>query len=43
MNLPKHGKVCILDIADKQFGNMKLFHGIKKKSLPQPEQQLQLF
>lgn len=42
-SLPKHGKVCILEITDKQFGNMELFHGIKEVDLPQPIQQLQLF
>jgi CRISPR-associated protein Cas2 len=42
-SLPKHGKVCILEITDKQFGNMELFHGIKEADLPQPTQQLQLF
>lgn len=43
ISLPKHGKVCILEITDKQFGNMELFHGIKEIVLPQPTQQLQLF
>jgi CRISPR-associated protein Cas2 len=43
MSLPKHGKVCILEITDKQFGSMELFHGIKEVDLPQPAQQLQLF
>lgn len=42
-NLPKHGKVGILKITDKQFGNMELFHGIKETKVPQPVQQLQLF
>ncbi|WP_088323368.1 CRISPR-associated endonuclease Cas2 [Polaribacter tangerinus] len=42
-NLPKHGKVCILEITDKQFGSMELFHGVKEVNLPQPSQQLQLF
>lgn len=42
-NLPKHGKVCILEITDKQFGNMELFNGIKEVELPKPTQQLQLF
>jgi CRISPR-associated protein Cas2 len=42
-SLPKHGKVCILEITDKQFGNMELFHGIKEVVVPQPIQQLQLF
>ena len=42
-NLPKHGKVCILEITDKQFGNMELFHGIKAVEVPRPTQQLELF
>jgi CRISPR-associated protein Cas2 len=42
-SLPKHGKVCILEITDKQFGNMELFHGVKPVDLPQPTQQLELF
>lgn len=43
LSLPKYGKVCILEITDKQFGNMELFHGIKEIELPKPTQQLQLF
>ena len=43
MSLPEHGKVCILEITDKQFGNMELFHGIKEVELPKQTQQLQLF
>ncbi len=43
MSLPKQGKVCILEITDKQFGNMELFYGIKEVDMPQPTQQLQLF
>ncbi|TVZ46918.1 CRISPR-associated endonuclease Cas2 [Olleya sp. Hel_I_94] len=43
LSLPEHGKVCILEITDKQFGNMELFHGIKQVGLPKPTQQLQLF
>ena len=41
--LPKKGKVGIMQITDKQFGNMELFHGIKEVDMPQPTQQLQLF
>ncbi|QHI37074.1 CRISPR-associated endoribonuclease Cas2 [Kordia antarctica] len=41
--LPKYGKVCILEITDKQFGNMELFHGVKPIEVPQPVQQLELF
>lgn len=42
-SLPKYGKVCIIEITDKQFGNMELFHGVKEVALPKPSQQLQLF
>lgn len=42
-SLPKNGKVGILKITDKQFGNMELFQGIKETKVPQPVQQLQLF
>lgn len=42
-NLPKLGKVGILCVTDKQFGNMELFFGQKDTELPQPIQQLQLF
>jgi CRISPR-associated protein Cas2 len=41
--LPEYGKVCILEITDKQFANMELFHGVKAANIPQPVQQLQLF
>lgn len=43
MHLPELGKVCILEVTDKQFGNMELFYGQKEVSSPQPVQQLQLF
>ena len=43
MSLPKHGKVCILEITDKQFCRMELYHGIKEVDLLNPTQQLQLF
>lgn len=41
--LPEYGKVGIMCITDKQFGNIDLFYG--KKPLPPnaPEQQLELF
>ncbi|EDP96217.1 CRISPR-associated endonuclease Cas2 [Kordia algicida OT-1] len=41
--LPKQGKVCILEITDKQFEKMELFHGVKEVDIPQPVQQLELF
>lgn len=41
--LPEYGKVGIMCITDKQFGNIDLFYG--KKPLPPnaPRQQLELF
>lgn len=41
--LPKYGKISILCITDKQFGNMELFYGKKKTTLPPTTQQLELF
>lgn len=41
--LPKHGKVCIFDITDKQFEMMEIFNGKKEIDLPKPSQQLELF
>jgi CRISPR-associated protein Cas2 len=42
-NLPKKGKVCIMQITDKQFGMMELFHGQKEVESEAPSQQLELF
>ncbi len=41
--LPKKGKVCIMQITDKQFGMMELFYGQKEADLEPPSQQLELF
>ena len=41
--LPKHGKVGIMMITDKQFAMMEIFYGKKQVDLPQPVQQLSLF
>lgn len=41
--LPKKGKVCIMQITDKQFGIIELFHGQKEAEPEQPVQQLELF
>lgn len=41
--LPEHGKVGILQITDKQFGQIELFYGTKKHELPDVPQQLELF
>ncbi len=43
MNLPQSGKVGILEITDKQFGNMELFFGKKEIDKPNTSQQLELF
>ncbi len=43
MNLPKQGKVCIMQITDKQFGMIELFHGQKEVEPETPSQQLELF
>lgn len=42
-SLPQRGKVCIMQITDKQFGMMELFHGQKETALKPPSQQLELF
>jgi len=42
-NLPEHGKIGILQITDKQFGDMELFYGAKPVVLPNVPQQLELF
>lgn len=41
--LPEKGKVGIMCITDKQFGNMELFVGSKYSDLPPIVQQLELF
>lgn len=41
--LPKKGKVCIMQITDKQFSMMELFHGQKEVEPEPPSQQLELF
>ena len=41
--LPEHGKVGILQITDKQFGQIELFYGAKVYQLPDIPQQLELF
>jgi len=41
--LPEHGKVGILQITDKQFGQMEIFFGQKAQELPDVPQQLELF
>ena len=41
--LPEHGKVGIIQITDKQFGQMEIFHGKKAQPMPDVPQQLELF
>lgn len=41
--LPEQGKVGILQITDKQFGQMEIFFGAKAQDLPATPQQLELF
>ena len=41
--LPEHGKVGILQITDKQFGQMEIFYGQKNQIKHQITQQLELF
>jgi len=42
-NFPKKGWVCFMQITDKQFGMMELFHGPKYVESETPSQQLELF
>lgn len=42
-NLPKNGKVAMMQITDKQFGMIELFHGKKEVPPDTPSQQLELF
>lgn len=41
--LPQYGKIGILTITDKQFGNIELFIGRKQTDSPPVVQQLELF
>lgn len=43
LNLPPKGKVGIMQITDRQFGMMELFHGKTSAEKEQPVQQLELF
>lgn len=42
-NLPPHGNICMLQLTDKQFGMIELFHGAKPQDTPNTPQQLELF
>lgn len=41
--IPSEGKVAILSITDKQFGDMKIFYGKEKKKIEPEYVQLELF
>ncbi len=41
--IPEYGKVGLLTVTDKQFGNMKLFYGQKQTEVHTPGVQLELF
>jgi len=41
--LPEYGKVGIIQITDKQFGDMEIFYGAKQVDNPKVPQQLELF
>ena len=42
-SLPSEGKIGILQITDKQFGQMEVFYGKKEQQKQQTSQQLELF
>lgn len=41
--LPAEGHIGILQITDKQFGQMEIFYGVNKQVSPEVPQQLELF
>jgi CRISPR-associated protein Cas2 len=41
--LPELGHIGILNITDKQFGMMEIFHGQKRADRPDTPQQLEFF
>ena len=41
--LPPEGEVRLLNITDKQYGRMETFWGKKRKPVPPPPRQLELF
>lgn len=41
--LPEHGKIGILTVTDRQFGEMKIFYGKKAKANKSHPLQLELF
>ncbi|MFK8298260.1 CRISPR-associated endonuclease Cas2 [Capnocytophaga cynodegmi] len=43
MMLPKYGKVAVMTITDKQFGDMEIFYSKVREDPPPTYQQLELF
>ncbi len=43
LTLPPDGEVRIIKITDKQFGNIEVFYGKKRKPIEQAPLQLQFF
>jgi CRISPR-associated protein Cas2 len=41
--IPKDGFVVVMQITDKQFGEIELYHGKKRTENPDTPQQLELF
>lgn len=41
--IPEAGKVCIMCITDKQFGDIKIYYGVTKVPTIPPSVQLELF
>lgn len=41
--LPKHGKIGIMTITDKQFKMMELYYGKKPVAVPEGPKQLSIF
>lgn len=42
-HLPPDGEVRVLVITDKQFERMRIFWGKKRRAVPEPPSQLELF
>ncbi len=41
--VPAEGKICIMDMTDKQFGEIQIFHGGGETEMPDGPTQLLLF
>jgi CRISPR-associated protein Cas2 len=42
-HIPEKGSITILNLTDKQFGDMEIFVGAKKQDKPKGPEQLELF